>query len=189
MTVVFDERGKLEHRKKKPLEKSRTNKLKLPTHEAESMEHIGGMRVLSPLRQPSPLDISIVKLVVFTILYYYVYHTYLNILFTIHHNYNVLIHPSLSEVVFFNRLCTIIYIEGRVNSLCYCDQKITSINFVPLAPVVQKVEYAIHWINYYPLDSALGFASVLLSSGYKCYPSFMRKIAVKIDRCRFEIKA
>ena len=26
-----------------------------------------------------------------------------------------------------------------------------------LAPVVQKVDNAIHWINHYPLDSAIGF--------------------------------
>ena len=25
------------------------------------------------------------------------------------------------------------------------------------APVVQKVDKAIHWINLYPLDSAIGF--------------------------------
>ena len=27
-----------------------------------------------------------------------------------------------------------------------------------LAPVVQKVDNAIHWINHYPLDSAIDFA-------------------------------
>ena len=26
-----------------------------------------------------------------------------------------------------------------------------------LAPVVQEVDNAIHWINYYPLDSPIGF--------------------------------
>ena len=26
-----------------------------------------------------------------------------------------------------------------------------------LAPVVQKVDNAIHWINHYPVDSAIGF--------------------------------
>ena len=25
------------------------------------------------------------------------------------------------------------------------------------APVVQKVDNAIHWINYYPADNAIGF--------------------------------
>ena len=29
--------------------------------------------------------------------------------------------------------------------------------FGHLAPVVQKVDKAIHWINLYPLDSAIGF--------------------------------
>ena len=28
---------------------------------------------------------------------------------------------------------------------------------VDLAPVVRKVDSAIHWINYYPKDSAIGF--------------------------------
>ena len=28
---------------------------------------------------------------------------------------------------------------------------------VQLAPVVRKVDSAIHWINYYPKDSAVGF--------------------------------
>ena len=26
-----------------------------------------------------------------------------------------------------------------------------------LAPVIQKVDSAIHWINYYPVDNAIGF--------------------------------
>ena len=29
-----------------------------------------------------------------------------------------------------------------------------------LAPVVQKLDSAIHWINHYPLDNSIGFASV-----------------------------
>ena len=33
---------------------------------------------------------------------------------------------------------------------------------VALAPVVQKVDSAIHWINHYPLDNSIGFASVYL---------------------------
>ena len=28
---------------------------------------------------------------------------------------------------------------------------------LPQAPVVQKVDSAIHWINFYPADSAIGF--------------------------------
>ena len=35
------------------------------------------------------------------------------------------------------------------------------------APVVQTLDSAIHWINLYPLDNSIGFASV--SAGY---PSF-----------------
>ena len=30
-----------------------------------------------------------------------------------------------------------------------------------LAPVVRKVDNAIHWINYYPLNSAIGFPNIL----------------------------
>ena len=29
-----------------------------------------------------------------------------------------------------------------------------------LAPVVRRVDSAIHWINQYPLDNSIGFASV-----------------------------
>ena len=29
-----------------------------------------------------------------------------------------------------------------------------------LAPVVRRVDRAFHWINYYPLDNSIGFASV-----------------------------
>ena len=31
------------------------------------------------------------------------------------------------------------------------------------APVVQKVESAIHWINYYPVDTAIGFPYISAS--------------------------
>ena len=45
-----------------------------------------------------------------------------------------------------------------------------------LAPVVQTLNSAIHWINHYPLDNSIGFASVCpldsdLSGGQR-YPSF-----------------
>ena len=29
----------------------------------------------------------------------------------------------------------------------------------PLTPVVRRVDSAIHWINHYPLDNTIGFAS------------------------------
>ena len=32
--------------------------------------------------------------------------------------------------------------------------------FGNLAPVVQTLDSAIHWINHYPLDNSIGFASV-----------------------------
>ena len=46
-----------------------------------------------------------------------------------------------------------------------------------LAPVVQTLDSAIQWINHYPLDNSIGFASVylldsdLISAGQR-YPSF-----------------
>ena len=44
-----------------------------------------------------------------------------------------------------------------------------------LAPVVQKLDSAIHWINHYALDSAIGFPNTYpldrdLSGGW-CYPT------------------
>ena len=44
------------------------------------------------------------------------------------------------------------------------------------APVVPKVDSTIHWINYYPKDSAIGFRKTYpldsdLSSGWR-YPTF-----------------
>ena len=45
-----------------------------------------------------------------------------------------------------------------------------------LAPVVQTLDSAIHWINHYPLDNSIGFASVYLRdsdlSVGQCYPAF-----------------
>ena len=35
-------------------------------------------------------------------------------------------------------------------------------NFTLLAPVVQKVDNAIHWINHNPLDNSIGFDRVHL---------------------------
>ena len=32
--------------------------------------------------------------------------------------------------------------------------------FTTLAPVVQKVDNAIHWINLYPVDSTIGFPNI-----------------------------
>ena len=45
-----------------------------------------------------------------------------------------------------------------------------------MAPVVQKVDSAIQWINLYPVDSAVGFPNTYpldsdLSGGYH-YPAF-----------------
>ena len=49
-------------------------------------------------------------------------------------------------------------------------------NAIVLAPVAQTLDSAIHWINHYPLDNSIGFASVYsldsdLSGGQR-YPSF-----------------
>ena len=54
-----------------------------------------------------------------------------------------------------------------ISSFSYC--------YIRLAPVVQTLDSAIHWINHYPLDNSTGFASVYplasLSGGQR-YPSF-----------------
>ena len=60
-----------------------------------------------------------------------------------------------------------------------------------LAPVVQRLDSAIHWINHNPLDNSIGFASVYpldseLSGGQR-YPSFEQlgpdNIEGKITEC------
>ena len=53
---------------------------------------------------------------------------------------------------------------------------LTCIKFKTQAPVVQTLDSAILWINHYPLDNSIGFASVYplgsnLSGGQR-YPSF-----------------
>ena len=49
-------------------------------------------------------------------------------------------------------------------------------DLVLLAPVVQKVDSAIHWINLYPLDRVIGFPNTYLQdsnlSGGQRYPTF-----------------
>ena len=45
-----------------------------------------------------------------------------------------------------------------------------------LIPVIQKVDSAIHGINYYAVDNAIGFLTTYLLnsdlSGGECYPTF-----------------
>ena len=53
---------------------------------------------------------------------------------------------------------------------------IEAYRIIDLAPVVQTLHSAIHWINHYPLDNSIGFASVYpldsdLSGGQR-YPLF-----------------
>ena len=47
---------------------------------------------------------------------------------------------------------------------------------IDLAPVVQTLDSAIHWINHYTLDNSIGFASVYPLDSNLCggqrYPSF-----------------
>ena len=42
------------------------------------------------------------------------------------------------------------------------QQRIYGIPKIFPAPVVQKVDNAIHWINFYPLDSTIGFPNTYL---------------------------
>ena len=48
-------------------------------------------------------------------------------------------------------------------------------NFNKLAPVIQKVDNAIHWINRYPVENAVGFPNTYPLdtdfSGGQCYPT------------------
>ena len=48
-------------------------------------------------------------------------------------------------------------------------------NFNKLAPVIQKVDNAIHWINRYPVENAVGFPNTCPLdsdfSGGQCYPT------------------
>ena len=58
------------------------------------------------------------------------------------------------------------------------------------ALVVQMLDSAIHWINHYPLDNSIGFASVYLldsdlSSGQR-YPAFEQ---LGPGHCLFKIPA
>jgi len=43
--------------------------------------------------------------------------------------------------------------SDQINTLGLTETKV-------LAPVVQKVDCAIHWINLYPLDSSIGFPNI-----------------------------
>ena len=45
-------------------------------------------------------------------------------------------------------------LPGREGQIPYCWRLTT------LAPVVQKVDNAIHWINVYPVNSTIGFPNI-----------------------------
>ena len=45
-----------------------------------------------------------------------------------------------------------VWIDSKVNY-----EEIFSAESLHQAPVVQKVDSAIHWLNLYPLDNAIGF--------------------------------
>ena len=49
---------------------------------------------------------------------------------------------------------------------------------VMLAPVVQKVDRAIHWINLYPLDSAIGFPNTYLAVVVQTLDSAIHRIKI-----------
>ena len=74
--------------------------------------------------------------------------------------------------------------SGLVSNALVCgvrslsNASLISMNLIydHLAPVVQTLDSAIHWINHYPLDNSIGFTSVYplasdLSGGQR-YPSF-----------------
>ena len=55
-------------------------------------------------------------------------------------------------------------------------------SFSNLPPFVQKVNNAIHWVNHYPLDSAIDFTTTCPRdsdiSGGQRYPSFEQLVLV-----------
>ena len=70
----------------------------------------------------------------------------------------------------------VIYCFIYCHSSSSLSQSVYIGNSKVLAPVVQTLDSAIHWINHYPLDNSIGFASVYLLdsnlSGGQRYPSF-----------------
>ena len=59
----------------------------------------------------------------------------------------------IDSIIIYNNIIYIIL--GPISFIIYINDISTD-----LAPVVQKVASAIQWINYYPLDNSIGFASV-----------------------------
>jgi len=47
----------------------------------------------------------------------------------------------------------------QLRILCQRKSKVFTDVSMALAPVVQKLDSAIHWINLYPVDNAIGFPS------------------------------
>ena len=61
----------------------------------------------------------------------------------------------------FSLLSMRIKFEGRFFSKCACSERKTRTRSrLVVAPVVRRVDSAIHWITHYPLDNSIGFASV-----------------------------
>ena len=54
----------------------------------------------------------------------------------------------------------VIPITNTQRDICTQKFSIKKPYFIVLAPVVQKVDSAIHWINHYPLNNPIGFESV-----------------------------
>ena len=59
----------------------------------------------------------------------------------------------IDSIIIYNNIIYIIL--GPFSFIIYINDISTD-----LAPVVQKAASAIQWINHYPLDNSIGFASV-----------------------------
>ena len=59
----------------------------------------------------------------------------------------------------FNCTVTVTSLSHGNLTVIYQSYSQTKIKFIVLAPVVQRVNNAIHWINHYPMDSVVCFAN------------------------------
>ena len=107
--------------------------------------------------------------------------------------------PTFHQVAVQRKVCSnFVYILSIIQSSVYDNLTKLLYNrfnqgLTLLAPVVQKVDGAIHRINLYPLDSAIGFPNTYpldsdLSSG-QYYPSFQQPGSGSLHRPHFYLKS
>ena len=75
---------------------------------------------------------------------------------------------SLSEI---SKECVVLKVHDCMMILFYYSTQnmfYSNLSTMVLAPVVRRVDSAIHWINHYPLDNSIDFASVYLLDSDLC---------------------